>query len=110
MRDIDSVTWGRISKFSHVEYELQRTIVSDCTNGRRRDCGGHLLIFVVQPGVRFRTTYLTEHFCEYLGCMAIYSFFVVFFCMLFPFCLSVRNVGSRGTSTDKSIASRLLCR
>ena len=28
-RDIDSVTLHRISKFSHVEYELQRTIVSD---------------------------------------------------------------------------------
>ena len=26
-RDIDSVTLHRISKFSHVEYELQRTIV-----------------------------------------------------------------------------------
>jgi hypothetical protein len=28
-RDIDWVTWRRISKFSHVEYGLQRTIVSD---------------------------------------------------------------------------------
>ena len=28
-RDIDSVTLHRISKLSHVEYELQRTIVSD---------------------------------------------------------------------------------
>ena len=28
-RDIDSVILHRISKFSHVEYELQRTIISD---------------------------------------------------------------------------------
>ena len=30
-RDIDSVTWHRISKFSHVECELQKTIVLSVT-------------------------------------------------------------------------------
>ncbi len=45
-RDMCSVILHRISKFSHVEYELQRTIVSDC------DCGGRIPLDIRCPSNR----------------------------------------------------------
>ena len=95
-RDVCSATLHRISKFSHVEYELQRTIVSGCNCG-----GGYLLVFVVHKFVEFRMTDLTKHFGIYLSCMAICHVFVVFLCVLFAFCLVIRKVVSGMiTSTD----------
>ena len=45
-RDMCSVILHRISKYSHVEYELQRTIISDC------DCKGRIPLDIRCPLIR----------------------------------------------------------
>ena len=97
MQDIDSVTLHGISRFSHVEYELQRTIVSDRQSGE----GRYLLIFVVHHVVEFGMTDLTEHFGVDLSGVTICCVFIVFLCVLFPFCLDLLGWWERCfTSTD----------